>query len=294
MQKRQIYLILFLLIMLCIISFLVIYPQKKNSHKRRLVAVVNGTDIFLDNTNKIKKMIDVMNLHQLSDEQLRLAVQKHETESLLSDIKQTIINQKIKEYKLTVSDEEIQVRINSIFDNIDSNTANKIIEKSRASYEALQEWQKDPSNSDAIFKDKLAGLGFRIDQWELLQVTYSTPDELRKMQVPEDIDDMKKSTRESAKNDLLYQKLVDTVTKDTVTEDEIKEAYNQKYGHWDHEAPFDEVKEKIRDQLIEENQTAAMTIWLNEQYKTAKIELIDQKYKEVLNIISNNNDSQIN
>ena len=231
-------------------------------------------------------MIDVMNLHQLNEEQLRLAVQKNQINTLLIDIRQAIIDQNIKKYNITVNEQEVNAKIDEMFAKIDPNELREIIQKNFATYEALKEWQKDPSKSDIIYNEKLESLGFSRDQWELLTITYDTPQALQNMQVPKNIEDMKKNSCESAKNDLLLQKLMDTVTNMTVTEDEIKEAYNLKYGDWNHDAPFEEVKEIIREQLKKENETAAMTIWLNEQYKKAKIEIKDPKFDEVLEILS--------
>jgi hypothetical protein len=287
MRIRQTNLILMLLAALLVLSLIVIYPSRENenSGNRELIAIVNGKEIFAGDVQKITKMIDVMNLHQLSAEQLRLGVQKHRINTLLNDIKQTIIEQNIKKYGITVSEQEVNAKIEEIFANIDPNAVRETIEKSNASYEALKEWQKNTSESDSIYNEKLAEFGFRIDQWELLQITYDTPRELQKMQVPKNIEDMKKNSYESIKNDLLLQKLIDKVTKATVTEVEIREAYNLKYGDWNHDAPFEEVKEKIREQLKKENQTVAMTIWLNEQYKNANIKIKDPKFNEILDIL---------
>ncbi len=280
-------LILLLITLLCILAVFVLYSAQNNkdSENGRLIAIVNGTQIFAGDIDKITKMIDIMNLHQLSAEQLRKGVQKHEINNLLSDIKKIIIEQQIKKYGLTVSEQEVQSKINEMFANIDSDAAKNIIEKSMAMYEALQEWQKQPSKSDTIYNEKLARIDVKKDQWELMKIIYDTPEKLKRMQIPQNIEDMKKYSYESAKNDLLYQKLVDSVTKVTVTEDKVKEAYNLKYGDWNHDATFDEVKEKIRQQLKKEDETANMTTWLNEQYKNAKIEIKDSKYKEVLNIL---------
>ena len=288
MRIRQSNLILMLILALLILSVLVIYPsqENENSGNREIIAIVNGKEIFAGDVRKITKMIDVMNLHQLSAEQLRLGVQKHRINTLLNDIKRTIIEQNIKKHGITVSEQEVNAKIEEIFADIDPNAVRETIEKSNASYEALKQWQKNPSESDNIYNEKLAELGFRIDQWELLQITYNTPEELQKMQVPKNLDDMKKNSYVSVKNELLLQKLMDKVTKVTVTEDEIREAYNTKYGDWNHDAPFDEVKDKIREQLKKENQTAAMTIWLYEQYKKAKIEIKDPNFNEVSEMLS--------
>jgi hypothetical protein len=259
MRPRYISLILLLAALFCIIAVITLYHshEKQFSGNDRLIATVNGTSIFADDINKITKMIDVMNLNQLSDEQLRLAVQKHEINSFLSKIRQTIIEQKIKEYELTVSEQEIQTEIDSMFANIDSDKAETIIKKSSASFEALQQWQKEPSKSDSIYNDKLAGMDFRIDQWELLKITYDTPEKLQQMPIPKNIEDMKNLSYESAKNDLLYRKLMDKVANN--------------------------------DAKTEEEKTDAQKAWWKQQYNDAKIEILDPKYNEVLNILSINN-----
>lgn len=271
-----------------IILFLLPADNKnKDMANDKVIALVNGEKIFSSERRKITKIIDVMNSYQLKGEALNKAVRQYETNALIANIRQTITRQKIAELGLSVSDIEVQSKVEEIFKTIDNNSANEIIRTSNATYEALQAWQKNPSMSDNIFKELLSPLNTRKEDWELLKLVYDTPEELTKMQVPKSIEDMKKFSFEFARNDLLYQKLIETVTKVTVTEDEIKEAYNLKYGDWNHESAFDEVKDKIREQLTKEEQSAAFTEWMNEQYKTAKIELNDQKYKEVLKILKN-------
>ncbi|MBN1974440.1 MAG: SurA N-terminal domain-containing protein [Sedimentisphaerales bacterium] len=259
--------------------------KNKDPANDKVIALVNGEKILSSDRVKITKIIEVMNLYQLKGEALNKAVRQYEVNALIANIRQTITRQKIAELGLSVSDKEVQSKVEEIFKTIDNNSANEIIRTSNATYEALQAWQKDPSMSDNIYKELLAPLNTREEDWELLKLVYDTPEELTKMQVPKTIEDMKKFSFESARNDLLYQKLIDNVTKVTVTEDEIKEAYNLKYGDWNHESAFDEVKDKIREQLIKEEQSAAFTEWLNEQYNKAKIEIKDQRYKEVLNIL---------
>ena len=212
MNKRHQKMIPILLLLLIACGLFIMYfSNEKKDSENRLIAIVNGEKIYSDDINKITKMIDVMNLNQLSSEQLKEAVQKHKITSLLDDIKQIIIEQQIKKYRLTVSEQEVQSKINEMFANIDSDMARKTIEKSNAIYNALLEWQKDKSKSDIIYNEELAPFAVKKAEWELLQILYDTPEKLKQMQVPKNIEDMKKFSYESAKNDLLYQKLMDTV-----------------------------------------------------------------------------------
>jgi hypothetical protein len=284
-------LILLLTALVCaILLFLLPENMKtKNDSGRNVIALVNGVEIYADDSRKTTNIVDVINSHQLNGEELNKAVKQYETTSFINGIRQTIIKHKIAELELSVSNTEVQSRLDDMFKTIDSNTANEIIKIGNATFGALREWQKDTSKSDIIYNDILVSLNVSKNNWELLKHVYDTPEALKKMQVPKTIEDMKTFSFESAKNDLLYQKLIDKVTKVTVTEDEVKEAYNLEYGNWNHDAPFGEVKDKIRELLMKEEQSFAFTVWLNEQYKKAKIEIKDKKYDDVLKILRTGN-----
>lgn len=255
MKSRYIRLIFLPAAILCIITLFVIYNwnEKHIYGNARVIAIVNGKNIYGEDTNKITKMIDIMNLNQLSNEQLSQAVQKHEVNNLFSAVRQTILEQKYIEYGITASEGEVLDKINETFAKIDNDTALKIIEKSKATFDALEQWQKEPSESDAIYNKKLAPLDIKKDQWELAKQIYDTPEKLKQMQVPKNIEEMKMLSYESAKNDLLYEKLMDTVTSDNAK--------------------------------TEEEKTAAQQTWWNEQYKNAKIVILDPKYDEVMDLL---------
>ncbi len=252
MKTRFIKLIL-LLVVIFFVLFMFPVHEKEKSQNPGLIAIVNGTNIFADDVNKITKMIDIMNLNQLTDKQLQEGVQKHRVTSLLGKIRQVIIEQKIKEYDITASEREIQDKINETFANIDSNSVQIAIERSNAVNEALERWQKEPSKSDDIYNEILSPLDIKKDQWELSKIIYDTPEKIRQMQIPKTLEDMKKFSYESAKRDLLFQKLMDSVANDNTK--------------------------------TEEQKTAIQTAWWNEQYKNAKIEIFDPNYNEAINIL---------
>ena len=92
---------------------------------------------------------------------------------------------------------------------------------------------------------------------------------------------------ESIKNELLYQVLVDIVINVNVTENHIIETYNSKRGDWNHEAPYEEIKQEIENWLVYQNKDAAMKAWFKEQYKIANIKIIDHDYDNVIDMLNN-------
>lgn len=282
---RKNLILIFIALVCAILLFTMPANHKENLSNRRVIALVNGQEIYADNSRKTTNIVDIMNSHQFTSEELNKAVKQYETTAFISSIRQTIIKQNISKLGLFVSDADVQSKVEEMFNALDSNSINEIIKVGNATYDALLAWQKSPSESDTIYNEKLSPLNVSKTNWELMQAIYDTPEALEKMQVPKTIEDMKKYSCQSAENDLLYQKLIDKVTKVTVTEDEIKKAYNIKYADWNYESIYDKVKDKIREHLMKENQSFAFSEWLNEQYKTAKIELKDQKYKDVINML---------
>ena len=94
---------------------------------------------------------------------------------------EVIFKQKIAELGLTTSEEEVDSRVDEIFEKagMTDEKAKAICESSRAVYEALMAWQKEPSRGDAIYNEKLADSPINKVQWTVYQACFDTPEKLK-------------------------------------------------------------------------------------------------------------------
>jgi hypothetical protein len=299
MSKSQFKIIAFgLFILFAIGVFIFLFKQNnKNrdnekdtiSEKEKQIALIcNGEKVFKSDTQKLSKLLELNHKNQLTPEQLQKEVQNSEQNELIGQIRQIILKQNIKKYGLTVTQDEVNSKVNKMFEMLGTQRVNESIELSNAIYEALREWQKNPSQSDSIYKEKLAGKNFSEYQWETHKIIYDSPDELKRMVIPQSIEDMKKNSFESSKRDLLLQQLMDIVTKNvTVTDDEINKAFQKKYDNVMERPSLDQVKNDIRKTLLEEKKNEAINKWWTQQFHEAQIESKDSLYNAILERIQN-------
>lgn len=177
----------------------------------------------------------------MNDELLRYQMRR-----LAAKIQECIFRQKVSEYGINAAEEEVWSRVDEIF----SKAGVEIAESLRIIYAALLEWHKDPNKTDGIYEEMLKSV-ITKDQWRLCQACFDTPEKLRRFTIPNNVEDMRKDSYESAKKDILYQKLNDIITADVrVSEQEIESAYQEKYGHWDKKPTLEEVRDRLYNQLM--------------------------------------------
>jgi len=291
------YVILFLsLLLVCLIGLTGRYfinfkdhEPKEINDSNNIIAVLNGEkltyqDIQFDQSIKGLPYLQGQNTKELDDE-----IHKQEIRRLAVKIRDSIFMKNINEFGITATQKEIHSRVEQNFAtaNIDKEKAEEICKNIRVVYEALLEWQKDTSRADAIYNEKLSSFISR-DQWDLYKACYDTPEKIKKMVVPKNIEDMKKNSMESSKKDVLYQKLYDIITKDiSVTDKEIKDAYVSKYSHLPEKPPIEEVIDELRSELLNKKKQKTEALWWQDQYRQAKIEIYDSKFKNVWNILQN-------
>lgn len=284
--RNLVFLVLILLCMLVILGGYLLHIQENGPND--LVAIVHGAKILYKDVKVDPKTVQLSHAEQISASQLKSEVHKQEMRRLAGKIHKVIFEQKIDELRITVSEKEVDSRVDEIFrqTNMTSEKAAAVCENARALHEALAAWQKDPSHGDVIYNEKLAGSLISKEQWKAFQVAYDTPEKLKSLVVPKNIDDMKKNSRESSRMDVLNKKLEDVITKNvSVKAEEIEAAYQKKYGNLPERPPLEEVMEKLNVQLLSKKKQEAKKVWWQEHYRQAKIEIKDQRFKDVLNIL---------
>lgn len=278
------------LISLCIVGILTGYLfHAQEIETNELVAIVNGTEVFYKDIKVDPKIIQLTYAQELGARQLKKEIRKHEMRRLAGKIHEVIYRQKIDELGLIVSEEEVDYRVEEIFQqaNMTSEKAAVICESARAFREALEAWQKNPSMEDVIYNEKLVGSGVTKEQWKLYQICFDTPEKLKLFAAPNNIEDMKRNSRRSSRKDMFYKKLNDIITKNvSVRNEEIEEIYEKKYAHIAEKPPLDELlKETLRLELLIRKKHEAEKLWWQEQYRQAMIEIKNPRFKDVLNIL---------
>ncbi|MBA7679097.1 hypothetical protein ES703_87380 [subsurface metagenome] len=253
-----------------------------------LVAIVNGVEVVYGDIKADRKIIQLTCTQGLSKRQFNNEVRKHEMRRLSGKIHEVIFTHAIDEMGLTVSEEEIDFQVDELFrkGNLTDEQVAFVCTEARALHEALEAWHRNPGNEDAIYNEKLASLNVTRDQWKLHQACWDTPEKLKRFVVPSDIEDMKRNSRGSSRRDVFYKKLGDIITSDiSVTDDEVKQAYQNKYSHLSEKLPLYKVEYELRSELLAEKKQEARKLWNQEQYRKANIEIKDTRFDDVLNIL---------
>ena len=94
---------------------------------------------------------------------------------------------------------------------------------------------------------------------------------------------MKDNSRKSCKNDLKLERLYQYIYSGIFITDEEVMAYCQNRLKKNPEAIQAEVKDQIADQLLEERQIKAYSVWFKKRISHAKIEVFDDRFKDIKN-----------
>ena len=221
---------------------------------------------------------------------MEAAVHEFEMDRLAAMIREKIRLQKIREAGLTVSEREVDRALDKMFEagKIDEKVASKLNKELTALADALEAWQKDPSKGDVIYEEMLSSTGTIKKTWEIDKINYGTLEKLAKFRamIPHSVSDMKRMSRDSKKRDLMFEKLRMIVAPDvTVTDEEMKEEYEHRYARVSKKPDFRKIKKGLRQELISQKRDVALFAYLQEQIMKAKIEIKNEKFKDVLDIL---------
>ena len=280
-------LIFVLLIVVGTIIIFMLNNRKKESitkeSNKHLALTIYGKDIFTSDINELSKITEVLHSYQLNSEELQKEVEYTQRKMIINEMRQVILDQQIEKYKLTVKEQEVVKKVEDMFRNTSPEQYEKAIDIANSIKTALQEWQVNPNKSDSIYEEKLSKKDISEDQWELYKITYNTPEKLKMMVIPKNIEEMKKDSLDSMKKELLYQKLMDIITKDiTVMDDEVNFAYQKKYENIAEKPSLSQVSDEIRKSLLEEKKNKAINDWWKKQFQESKIEIKDPAYSDIL------------
>jgi len=286
-MKKKRYKQTFLIIAIFLFGVVNIYAETSKVDVQadsNVVAVVNGKTILYKEIKADQQIIQLGYAEELVPARMQLIVEEVETKRLAAKIQKIVFEKKIFELDITASEKEVNTRVEEMFRKVelDPNQANEMIEIMRITVDALEEWQENPSSADAIYNQKLASI-ISKEQWKTHQVCYNTPQKLKKMRrlIPTNIEDMKKNSRASTRNDLLYEKLRNLITRDILVSDiEISNAYKTKYSSLTEKPNLEHVRESLREEILFKKRQEKENVWWQNEYKKININIIDERLKE--------------
>ena len=268
--------------------------NKNKSAQDNIVAIVNGKQIPYSRIKIDRKFysshIELLEQEQgrkIKPEEVEQVLLEKEKEILLQVIKQIIWEEQIKRFGLDVSDEELKQAFNKSFQNFDFS---KETEKGRQYLlkiiETLEEIDKHPEASEEIYKRNLASDIDRMS-WEIIREQYRTPEkrDILKRAAYRSVEEIKQRSLETMRPLILRNKLWDIVTKNVfVTEEEIQTEYRRRYGEKS-KTDYKDVRASLKKKLLAQKKEQKILTWWQEQYKKAKIEIKDERFKDVLEIL---------
>jgi hypothetical protein len=252
-----------------------------------IVATVNSVNVIYKDVKVEPEMIRQLSTINTNHIELEKATLAFEKERLASKIHDLIFEQIITDWGLSVSESEIDGRVEQLFEraNMTTEKANIICQTGQALFDALTAWQQNPSKEDSIFNTMLANTSISREQWNMFQAFYNTPEKLKTFVVPNNINEMKQTSRESSKKDLLCEKLENIITQDvTATINEIETSYEQQYGNAFPKPSFEDAKEVIKCDLLAKKKQEAIISWWQKQYNDADIQT-ESRFIGVKNIL---------
>ncbi|MBP8605638.1 MAG: hypothetical protein KBI46_07350 [Phycisphaerae bacterium] len=225
--------------------------------------------------NEIK--LDIKYASTLTLEQIK----KQEQRRLWRKIDDIIFQEAVHDYHIRATESEIDMQVDETFEkaNLSDEQIHKICRISNAIHDALIALYQKPSAAQEIYQEKLSSL-ISEDDWKTWQTLIDSPEKLKRLVICNDINDLKRNSRESAKNDVLRAKLNKIITKDVnVSEEEIVRAYRKRYKEAKVPPEYTAVHNEIYLELLENKRQDVISDWKKSQYKN-KVKIINDEFKE--------------
>jgi hypothetical protein len=213
-----------------------------------VVAVVAGREILYKEIKADPEIVQLSYDKPLQLNELEKAIYDYENQRLAMRIKLLIEEDMIRKLGIAVTDEEVDRELKRRFEQaeISQRTVDEIRKKSIALAKALEEWQQNPEKSDVIYQERLASKSITSQQWKVFQLSYNTPEKLAEMR------------------GLIPSTVADMIanSRSSCRQDLL----------------FEKLNVRIASAVSVEE-------WWQEQYRQAKIEIKDERFKDVLEML---------
>lgn len=286
----------FCLLFYLAISCFLICAQEISEDK--VIAEVNGKKIYYKEIMLSQNQRDRLKLkykEELAEDEINKLILSEEKKYLANTIKNIVKEEKIQQWHLAVSTQEINNYIETYLQNTGLSLGGITEEtrmRSKLLFEALSEYLKKPNKDEEIYA-KLEKFGYSKGFWNLMKKNYNTPEklELIKKGIKETPSSLKENLIKGFKPFLINEKFEDYITKDiAVSEDELMSFYRKEYPlaerYPNASVPkYDEVKGLLTEKLLQKKKEEKLANWWLGEFKQAKIEIKDKRFKDVLYLL---------
>jgi len=258
-----------------------------------VIAEVDGQKIIykqiMQNPEQIIFSYQLEHKREPSKEEISNIILKKEKEQLAAEIHHIIKQKKIKEFGIKVSNREMQLKMKSFYveHNLDpKEIADEINRCGFALAKALREALENPAEEKKIYEQELSSL-MTYEEWTGHRRCYNTIEKIGWIEksLPQTAEDLYKPNP-AIEAWLLGEKFRDRITKDvSVTAEELRDYYNIVYEGVESKPTFAEVKKQLEKELLKGKKQRREKEWWQEQYKKAKIEIKDERFKDVIDML---------
>ncbi len=282
--------LVFLVIVAAIATVSYIWFFGGSDEQREVVAVVNGKSISFTSRLDSRTIAKAVLGPEANETRLQDEIYRIESRHIAGRIHGMIFDEKIIEYGISVTEEEMDQKIKSLIERglLTDEMTKQVQESIKRLRDALQAWHSNPEQTKAIYDEKLAPFSVTIEQWQMHQALYDKPEKLSKLVIPKNLEEIVNDTRRSSRKDVLHEKLENIITKNvSVSTEEVQALYKDRYSRLPDKPTFDELKEQLHSELITDKKNKTIIRWWKEQYNKSDIEIKDPRFQNVLNILRN-------
>lgn len=252
------------------------------------VAIFSGVEIL---RSEVHIDSDVLpNSDKLSNGEILAQANQLENRRLSSRLNDIVTQQVLDEYNISASEEEIEAHLDYQMRIVDFNQdkVDQINELSVKVAEALDYSLSNQESTDQeIYDLYLSNTDVSYDSWKLYRKynggSKEKVDEFKSL-IPNNLDDVKRMSHASAKKDVLLVKIARTLFPDVEISDEEKAAVQEgmKRRPEESQESFDSRVKFMISKMNEKARGEAWQIFLQSQFETSSITLMDSKYQEYL------------
>lgn len=256
------------------------------------VAEVAGQEILYQqikvNPLNVVGFFEQKNNRKPTEQELSQLIKEKEKRKLIAEIQKIIREKAVNELGITISDSELdkeyELSIGRYQNQSAINSENKMMSKLVS---ALKERLEHPEREKEIYDKELSSL-MRYEVWDSYKNRFKTKNDIEKLaeSIPIVANDLKKSekySKEMLRELIVDRKIEEIVTKDvSASEGEAKQYY---ISHGGNGKDFLEEKDEVVKELLNNKKQIKLSEWWQEQYKKAKIEIRDDRFKDVMNFL---------
>lgn len=257
-----------------LVFFVFLFPCTSNAiNADDIVAIVEGvpikySDIKVENKDNAAKM-------------------KSEKLKLKKLINKFVREKSIKNLGIKITQEDLEEKIKEIYPGVNKKLSEIHLKENEfflAIYESLYEVHIKGKDAKDVYDQNLKSK-LKKEQWSYYVNTFNTAEKIESFRkaIPENVDDTYKSYEKAVEPYVIEDKIETELGKQIkVSEEDIYRYYTSKYKG-DKKIKFEDVKLKLKKDLIDERKNEYVKEWWIEQFSKAKIRILVPEFQNAIN-----------